>query len=249
MKKQHYIFCSILLFAFTQSVLAQTKLDSLKQQLAEVTSDSIRIRILVDLCTELQYENIDEAQQYTAEALAISEKKNWNWGLAESNVQMAFLATLMGDFTTALKFDNRYLQAVRNMNDSLAIAKALNNIGQDYSDLGEYDDAYYYITRSYKVARSIQDSLMQTICLFNLGHVFKELGQYDIALNHFTISSELSPLRARSGAATIPLNTTKQVVPMLGIPSITSISGWANWPMAWPVGPKCPEVPSLKTAS
>ncbi len=192
MKKQHYIFCSILLLAFTQPVQAQTKLDSLKQQLTEVTSDSIRLRILVDLCTALQYENIDEAQKYAAEALAISEKKNWNWGLAESNLRIAFLATIMGDFTKALKFDNRNLQAVRNMNDSLAIAKALNNIGQDYSDLGEYDDAYYYITKGYKVARSIQDSLMQTICLFNLGHVFKELGQFDIALNHFTISSELS---------------------------------------------------------
>ena len=96
------------------------------------------------------------------------------------------------NFTTALKFDNRYLQSARNLNDSLSTAKAFNNIGQDYADLGEYDDAYYYLTRGFKAAKSLNDSLLQAVCLFNLGRIFEELGQYDIALNHFTISSQLS---------------------------------------------------------
>jgi len=192
MKKRVYLFLFTILFALPQVISAQSKLDSLSQQLNEVSSDSLRIRILVRLSDELQYSNIDQAQQYATEALSLSEKKNWDWGRAESNLRLAFLGTLMGDYTTALKYDNRHLQAVRTMNDSLALAKALNNIGQDYSDLGEYDDAYYYLTKSYKVARLIQDSLLQAVCLFNLGHVFKDLGQYDIALNHFTISAEIS---------------------------------------------------------
>ena len=192
MKKWPFIFYSILHFAVLQTAVAQSKIDSLKQTLTNVTSDSLRVRILVNLSDEHKYINIDQSQAYASEALVISEKNKWDWALAQSTLRMATLGTLMGDFTTALKFDTRYLQAVRNLNDSLSAANALNNIGQDYSDLGEYDDAYYFLTQSYKAARSIKDSLLQAICLQNLGHVFKELGQYDIALNHFTISSQLS---------------------------------------------------------
>lgn len=191
MNKKFLIFNILLLLAFTPGG-AQSKIDSLTQSLTNAKSDSIRVLLLVKLSDEYQYENIDRAQIYASEALAIAEKNNWNWALAESTLRMAFLGTIMGDYTTALKYDNRYLLSARNMNDSSTAAKALNNIGQDYSDLGEYDDAYYYLTQGYKAARSIQDSLLQAICLQNLGHVFKELGQYDIALSHFTISAKLS---------------------------------------------------------
>ncbi len=190
--KKILIFYTLFFLAATHVTFAQTNLDSLKQELANVTSDSLRIKLLVELCDEYQYVNIDQAQTYASEALALAEKHNWNWALAESNVRMATLGTTMGDFTTALKYDNRYLLLTRQLNDSLLAAKALNNIGLDYSDLGEYDDAYYYMTQSFKAARKLNDSLLQAVCLQNLGHVFNELGQYDIALNHFTISAQIS---------------------------------------------------------
>src|SRR6478609_6501743 len=183
MTMNRYLLCLILPALVTiMPASAQTKRDSLIQALAKVSSDSLRIRLLLELSDQYQYENVDQANTYANQALELSEEKNWEWALAESNLRMAFLGTLMGDFTTALKFDNRYLQAARNLNDSLLLARAMNNIGQDYSDLGEYDDAYYYLTKSYRVARAIDDSLFQSVCLLNLGHVFRELGQYDIAL-------------------------------------------------------------------
>lgn len=192
MKIKGLIFYSIVVIGLTRPVSAQSNLDSLKGELSKSTSDSLRVKILVNLSDKYQHLDIDQAQIYATEALAISEKENWEWALLESNVRIATLGTLMGDFTTALKFDNIYLQLARNLKDSLASAKAYNNIGQDYADLGKYDDAYYYLTQGYKSAKSLNDSLLQAVCLFNLGRVFEELAQYDIALNHLTISSQLS---------------------------------------------------------
>lgn len=192
MKKKSSFFYSIFLVAASHFASAQSNLDSLRQVLSDATSDSVRVRILIKLSSEYQYLNIDQAQIFALDALGISEKNDWDWALAESTNRIGFVATIMGDFTTALTYFNRYLQSARKLNDSLSIAKALNNIGQDYTNLGEYDDSYYYITRSYKIARSLQDSLLQAVCLQNLGQVFKELGQYDIATNHFAISSKLS---------------------------------------------------------
>ncbi len=186
------IFYSIVFLGLIRPVFAQSNLDSLKNELSKSTSDSLRVRILGDLSNGYEFENIDQAQAYAAEARVISEKNNWNWAMKESNLRIAYLNYIMGDFTAALKYYKSYLQSARNMSDSTSIAKALNNIGQTYSDLGEYDEAYSYLTQGYKVAKPIKDSLLQAICLQNLGHVFKELGQYDIALNHFHASLELS---------------------------------------------------------
>ena len=186
------IFYSIVMLGLTWPVFAQSNLDSLKVELRESTSDSLRVRILIKLCEKYQHLDIDQAQIYANEAHSISEKENWEWGLLESNVRKGTISTLMGDYTSALKFDNLYLQFAIHLKDSLASAKAYNNIGQDYTDLGEYDDAYYYLTKGYKVAKLRNDPLLQAVCLFNLGHVFEELAQYDIALNHLAISSQLS---------------------------------------------------------
>ncbi|MBK5278538.1 MAG: tetratricopeptide repeat protein [Bacteroidia bacterium] len=192
MRNKIHFFYAIVLVCIWQSAMAQSNLDSLKNELSVAVSDSTRVRILIKLSAGYQFENIDQAQTYAADAHAISEKNNWNWALKESNNRIASLAYIMGDFTTALKYYNRYLQSAFSLNDSVSMAKALNNIGQTYTDLGEYDDAYSFLTRGYKLARTINDSLLQAICLQNIGHVFKELGQYDIALNHFIFSAQLS---------------------------------------------------------
>lgn len=192
MKKKRLNFYSIVLLCLALPGFAQSTLDSLKGELSKSTSDSLRVRILIDLSNGYEFENIDQAQAFAEEAQVISKKNNWSWALKESNLRMAYLNSIMGDFTAALKYYKSYLQSARNINDSTSVAKASNNIGQTYSDLGEYDEAYSYLAQGYKVAKTIKDSLLQAICLQNLGHVFKELGQYDIALNHFNASSRLS---------------------------------------------------------
>lgn len=103
-----------------------------------------------------------------------------------------FLATLSGDYTSAIKFDNQNLQLVIAQRDSASIAETLNFLGNDYSDLGKYDEAYYYFTQSYRVARAINDSLKMTVAIYNIGTVLTELGQYDLALDHFSVATRIS---------------------------------------------------------
>jgi tetratricopeptide (TPR) repeat protein len=74
--------------------------------------------------------------------------------------------------------------------DSTAIAESLNDLGNDYIELGKYDEAYYYFTQSYRIARQLNDSLKMTIAIFNTGTVLTELGQYDLALDHLKVSAE-----------------------------------------------------------
>jgi len=170
----------------------QNKVDSLMLELEKAGSDSVRIEVWLDLVAEHEYTDLEKAKDLAQKALTLAQKNNWPWAIGKSSSVLGFLGTITGDYTGALKNDNLHLQTVIGTKDSIGIAKALNNVGNDYSDLGEYDEAYYYLTSSFRVARAIRDSLMLAVSLQNIGHVFKELGQYDIAINHFNASMKIS---------------------------------------------------------
>lgn len=172
--------------------LAQTRADSLTQELEKAESDSVRIELWLDLAQEYEFTDPEKAKGLAQKAMTLAEKTNQLWAKGKCATVMGFMGTITGDYTAALKHDNLHLQAMITANDSLGIAKALNNIGNDYNELGEYDEAYYHLTRSFRVARSIKDSLLLAVTLQNIGHVFKELGQYDIAINHFNASLKIS---------------------------------------------------------
>lgn len=167
-------------------------LDSLQAVLRNTTGDSTRFALMIELSKKYQYKNFASAKQFSEQALALAENKNWPWAKVIAYSQVGFLATLSGDYTSAIKFDNQNLQLVIAQRDSASIAETLNFLGNDYSDLGKYDEAYYYFTQSYRVARAINDSLKMTVAIYNIGTVLTELGQYDLALDHFSVATRIS---------------------------------------------------------
>jgi signal transduction histidine kinase len=181
-----------LLFSVGSNSLAQSKLDSLERILKNSSSDSVRFITLISLSKENQYKDLTKASAYSAQALALAEKNQWVWGKSRAYGQESFLATISGDYATAMKYDNQNLQLVIEQKDSLSIAQTLGYLGNDYKDLGKYDEAYYYFTQSYNIARSIPDSLKMTIAIHNIGTVLSDLGQYDLALDHFKVSTQIS---------------------------------------------------------
>ncbi len=180
-----------LLMAVTVS-RGQSIIDSLESKLSDASSDSMRLKILIDLSSQYQYIDFGKAEGYADRVIKMAEGKNWGWAKVESYRLTAILARATGNYTKGLKYDNLYLQEAITLNDSLAIYSGLNFMGYDYNDLGEYDEAYYYFTQSYRVARRRNDSLRMTIALHNVGSVFKELGQYDVAIEHLELSNKIS---------------------------------------------------------
>jgi signal transduction histidine kinase len=186
------LFAFCLLVAEAHESFSQTTLDSLENVLRNSVSDSVQLITLIKLSQENQYKDLLKAINYSAQARALAEKNHWVWGRSKALAQESFLATISGDYATAMKYDNQNLQLVIAQKDSFAIAETLGFLGNDYKDLGKYDEAYYYFTQSYKVARAIRDSLKMTIAIHNIGTVLSDLGQYDLALDHFTVSTKIS---------------------------------------------------------
>ncbi|GAB1444735.1 MAG: tetratricopeptide repeat-containing sensor histidine kinase [Cyclobacteriaceae bacterium] len=188
-----YVLSTILLFISLVSIAQPTtpRIDSLKNELHKVESDSLRLRLLLNLSTEYQYLDFDQSKTLADEATALSEKLNLNWAKLRAYKQQSNLSTIRGDFLTALKFDKARLPLAIALRDSTNIADTNNLLGDDYINVGEYDEAYFYFTQSFRISRAIKDTLQTAIALHNVGAVFKELGQYDIALDHIELARKL----------------------------------------------------------
>lgn len=185
----------IILIAVGSSLHAQpviSKADSLKKELNAASSDSIRLTLLIALSQEYQFIDFPKAKASVDEAAALAEEKNLQWGKLDAYKQQSYLATIRGDFLSALKYDKARLPIALASQDSAHIASSFNFLGNDYVSLGEYDEAYYYFTQSYRISKAIDDSLQTTIALHNVGTVFKELGQFGIALDHMELSRKMS---------------------------------------------------------
>ena len=191
--KLHIVSLIILCIFVLSAAHGQNNIDSLETALQDPKlSDSVRFINYISLSEKKQYSDFVNATIYADKAYGIAEKQKWPWAQGMVYGQLAFLATLSGDYSTAMKYDNLNLQMRLEEKDSVAISTVLNFLGNDYSDLGKYDEAYYYFTQSYRVARAINNQMKMTIAIYNIGLVLNELGQYDLALNHFKFSKELS---------------------------------------------------------
>jgi signal transduction histidine kinase len=175
----------------TDPVEANPAIDSLESVVRSSTDDAVKAQSLIALSHAYQYVNHAKARSNADAALQIALDNDLVKETFEAYGQLALLASLSGDYNTALKYDNSNLVHVIEQKDSAAIGAVLNYIGNDYHDLGQYDEAYYYFTQSHKIATTIHDSLRMVKSLHNVGTVFSELGQYDIALQHFDIARSI----------------------------------------------------------
>jgi signal transduction histidine kinase len=176
--------------AFAQS----DDINALESRVKNAASDSAKVRALIDLSIAYQYVNHEKAVSNADSAAKLASEQNLEPLMFEAYGQLSLLASLSGDYATALRYDNTNLAQVVEQKDSAAIGAVLNYIGNDYHDLGRYDEAYYYFTQSHKIASAIKDSLRMVKSLHNVGTVFKELGQYEIALQHFDIARKIGEL-------------------------------------------------------
>ncbi len=178
-------FCS-------QAQTSSSRADSLERELSKAEPDSVKIALHIELSKVYQFTDYPRAKQLIDEAVGIAEEKNLNGSLLKAYKQQSYIATLRGDFSTALKYDKMRLPLALALHDSSQIANTLNYLGNNYIRLGEFDEAYYYFTQSFRISQAINDSVQMTIAMHNVGTVFKELGQYEIALNHIELSRKLS---------------------------------------------------------
>lgn len=190
--------CIALLFILMAGMAqGQNKIDSLEQVLVNEKNDSVRLVLLIQLSAQAEFSDYRRARSYSDKAMEVAKRINNTWAQGRMLFRLATLETLEGDYSEALKYDMRYLALYSQTSDSSSLAQALNDVGSDYRDLGEYQEAYDYLSQGYSLVKRIskrthQDSLIMAIILHNMGSVFTQLEQFDIALGYLAASEKIS---------------------------------------------------------
>ncbi len=173
------------------SVFASNDIDSLKQQLENV-SDNRKSALLNRL--SLEYLNVSPQRSidYAYQSLLFAQRfKNYN-DLADAMKTIASINYQIGMLDSAIYYNKLALELYENIEDSTGISKVLNNFGIFYNALGNYEKAITYHLQSLNIKQNLQDSSGIAYSCNNIGVLYYQLGKYQTALNYFEKALSIS---------------------------------------------------------
>ncbi len=166
--------------------------DSLENVLGGELKYENRIKTLHELSNYHLYTDPQKSHGYLIEGLQTARLNGDSLAVAETCLLLSQLGSLQGRFQDALRYDKKYLALHEAAGNQEEVALGLNNIGDDYMEMGLYNDAYDYYQRARKLAIEVDFDFLIAVASYNVGTVLKEMGQLEQAKFYITESMELS---------------------------------------------------------
>ena len=179
------IFLILFLFIITFSAFAQLKTDSLENELSKASQDSVKIKLMLDLCWDLKSANSEKALNYANKALELSKKtKNYRFqAIAIKNTGVIKLFT--GDYDKAESLHLEALNIFKSINNEKGISGCYNNLGMISGLKGNFTKAVEYYKNSLKIDEQTNNKSGVASSLTNLGNIFQKQGNYDKAIEYY----------------------------------------------------------------
>jgi serine phosphatase RsbU (regulator of sigma subunit) len=193
MKKARQLFI-IIFFAIYQTAGAQNNIvDSLKLVLKECKEDTTKVNILISICRNEYKTFPDSALVHGNEALTLSEKLNYQKGMAYANKFIGLGYYYHANFWEAIKVWRLSLSSFEAINDKVGIANMLSNIGATYANQGDDVMALEFHLKSLKAAEEVQDTLRIVTSMINIGLIYlNKPGTQDKAYQYYKSALPLS---------------------------------------------------------
>ena len=179
-------FCSNILIAQNKS---QLLIDSFKLQLPK-TTDTIRVKTLIELCNLTKKIDFFESLKYGNQAIELSRKINYSIGFAESNFEMGKVYAFISNYPIALDNYLIALKTFEDLNNQSGIAKVLGSLGNLYNSIGDYQKSLDYFLRANKIFEKLNDKTKIASTYGNIGIAYRGMGELDKALVYHQKSFE-----------------------------------------------------------
>lgn len=170
--------------------------DSLITRLNSCTSDSCRIKLLSDLAGELRIVNLDRAEKYAHQALALAEKSKAIKYIATVNNSLGNIYKDKGRYNDAMKHFLVALKIAEERNDKKSISASYINISNIHYFISGHRKALEYLDKALRIKRELNDEKGIAGCLNNIANIHFQHGNADTALLFF---DESLKIRTRLG--------------------------------------------------
>ncbi|MBC7862055.1 MAG: tetratricopeptide repeat protein [Bacteroidia bacterium] len=184
-----YCFLVLGFFLFAVSPSQNRQIDSLRVLLKADKEDSNKVNNLNKLAWELNSGNSDSALILTDEALVLSRKINWQTGIGSTINQQGIFYAMRGDFPKSLTSFLKALEVWNSLGKKagpVRKARTLGNIGNVYTNQGNYAEALFYSLQSLKISENIGEKKSTATNLGNIGLIYWHLKDYSKALDFLT---------------------------------------------------------------
>ena len=172
-------------------IFGQSKADSLLKIIEKKRYDTSMVNSLVALSTEYGSSNPDKALWFAEKGKLLSEKLNYQKGLALSLKSIGCTSYVLCKYEKAIDAFKKVLDIYFKINDKNDYAYCLRNIGIVYSCLSDYPMAISYYQGSVKIFEAINDKKGMAYCYNNIGTIYCEQNNFEKALKYCNKSVKL----------------------------------------------------------
>ncbi|MDP2089312.1 MAG: tetratricopeptide repeat-containing sensor histidine kinase [Flavobacteriaceae bacterium] len=180
------------MFFITVSLWSQSVTDSLLLQLKQATTDTLKVKLYIELGNELSYENPEKALLYYNQSIQISKKyNNFNY-LGKSYKAIGIFYFRKSDYEDALanfKLAQIYFEKANNQKES---GRAFMNIGNVYLSQNLASKAYEYFLKALRIAEKINHLKGISAAYNNIGLIYKERQDASKAIDYYNKSLKIA---------------------------------------------------------
>jgi signal transduction histidine kinase len=179
MRKIYLLFFLISALTFSQKKEGQELIDSLLTVFPKMKSDTIRVNALNEIATEYQQIDLEKSMHYSQKALQLSNKINWQDGIANSykNIGNYYISTL--DYKKALLQYQTGFSATENKK---LRAKLIMGIGIVHYMQSDYPKAIESNFKALQIFEEINDKQSATKILRNIATTYFQIEDFNNAL-------------------------------------------------------------------
>ena len=189
MKIRNYL---LLFFTFFLSFISEADpTDSLRIVMENTRDIPTKVDLLNQISWEYNRSDLLLTKEYAQQALALSEKYNYEKGRARAYNLIAIVETRFGNDGKAIKHNKQSLEIGEKINDAETISKATNDLGNLYAYAGKHDVALKYYQRSLTIAKKEKNILGISFTYYNIGLIHEELRNKEQAIHYYEKSIEI----------------------------------------------------------
>jgi tetratricopeptide (TPR) repeat protein len=200
------------------SLVAQSKIDSLLHKLETSKKDTARINILNAIGFQFQKDNIDSANHYYYKANKLAKEINNKLKESQTLKHIGYCKSLTGDYEGArLKYKQalKLIESKEPDRDILKLRAALyTNIGSSYTEQSNYKEALKYFFKALRINEPMKNEAGIANDYGNLGIVYIELSEFGKALDYLEKALKINK----------KLNLKNQII--VNLSNIANVHAW-----------------------
>lgn len=185
--KIKYCFTILILFCVTNAIAQQTRIDSLKQELAVEKVDSIKLHILREISNLYRYVSNDSMVFYAQQEVLLSIKSRNSLPIGTEANTLSDLASSLwwaGNYPDAKETFFKALKVAEPIGDTMLTAGIYTGIAMVNRNAGNYREAITYYTKAEILTKNIPDNDVLIAVLVDKGKCYEQLGILDSAYTY-----------------------------------------------------------------